>query len=87
MDGDLDSLFDPGVLGGGDRGQAFVLRFLAAFAAFGRILQVLVAKELLLSGRPNEILTAIDTTDIRVLKFTDIVRFGGVLRIFGISNR
>lgn len=85
MHRNLDSLFDPGVLRGGYRRKPLILGLFASLATFRRILEVLVAKELLLTGGPDEILAAIDALNLCVLKIRRVDGFGllgGVSRIY-----
>lgn len=87
MHRDLDTLFDSGILSGGYRGKPFILGFLAALAAFRRVLEVLVAKELLFTGGPDKILAAVDTMNLCVLWFRRFDGFGPFGRIFRIYLR
>lgn len=73
MDRNLYALLDTGILRRSDGGETFVFCFLASFAAFWWVLEVLVTKEQLLSGRPDKILAAVDTSNLSILKFPRIV--------------
>lgn len=63
---DSDSL--TGLLTGLHSRKACVLQFLTGFAAFRRVLKLLIAKELLFANRPDELLGTINADDRRVLK-------------------
>ena len=69
VDGNFDALSHTGGLRGGDGGEAFILGLLARLAALRFVLQSLVMKEDLLPGRPDEILTAVDTVYGAILEF------------------
>ena len=58
-DGNLDSLPDSRRLGRRDGRQAFVLGLFTVFTAFGRILEIFIAEESLLSGSPDKTFTAV----------------------------
>ncbi len=67
-DGDLDALLYAGCLGGGNGGEAFILRLFTLLTAFWWILETLIAEELLFAGRPDEVAPAVDTMDGSVLR-------------------
>lgn len=52
--GDLDALSNSRCLGRSNRGKPFVLCLLTLFTTLWRVQQVLVAKESLFAGGPNE---------------------------------
>lgn len=59
----FDPLFDAEFLGGVDGGDTFILRLFARLAAFRRVFQILIVKELLFARGPDEITAAIDAVD------------------------
>lgn len=65
---DFDPLPNAGCLRRRDGREAIVFCLLTILAAFGRILELLVAKEGLLSRGPDEIATAINADDRLVFK-------------------
>ena len=67
-DGDLNALLHARCLGRGYGCKAFILRLFAFLTTFRRILEALIAEELLLAGRPNEVASAVDTMDGSVMK-------------------
>jgi hypothetical protein len=69
VDRDFDALAHSGGLCGGDGREAFVLGLLAGLTTLGLVLQTFVVEENLLSGCPDEILSAIDTMYVSILEF------------------
>jgi len=69
LDGDFNSLANPGCLRGGNCCEPFILGLLARFAALGFILQTFVVKEDLLASRPDEIVPTINTLNRAVFEF------------------
>lgn len=76
-DSNLDPLFDPGRLSICYCRKPLILGMFTLLASFGRVLEVLVSEKGLFSRRPDEIATAVDASNGRVLKF----RFLGVWRV------
>jgi hypothetical protein len=65
---DFDALAHSGGLGGGDGREAFVLGLLAGLTTLGLVLQTFIVEENLLSGCPDEILSAIYAMYVSVLE-------------------
>lgn len=65
----LDTVAFAGRTGKFDSLKADILSFLTLFTAFGRVLEVFVAKERLFPYRPDKFLFAVNTGDRRVGEF------------------
>jgi hypothetical protein len=68
LDRDFNPLANAGSLRGGDGGQSLVLRLLAGLASLRLVLQAFVMKKNLLASRPDEILSAINTLNVAIIK-------------------
>ena len=66
--GHLDPLLHPRSLSCGNGRKTLILRLLALFAAFRRILKLLVAEKRLFAGGPDKVRPAVDTKDRFVVK-------------------
>lgn len=85
LNGDLYPLPNAGGLCGGDGGETFVLGLLAGLATLGLVLQSFIMKEDLLAGRPDEILSAVNTLDRAIFEFRLRVTPFSVRTIRGLS--
>jgi hypothetical protein len=75
-DGNFDATTNAFSLRRHDRGDALVLRLLAWFTSFRRVLQPLITEEDLFACRPDELLSAIYTFDDAISEFhLDFVPF------------
>lgn len=70
---DFEAVFLTRLASGLDRFETLGLRFLTFFAPFRRILELLVAKESLFTRGPDEVASAVDTRQKKVLEL--VVRF------------
>jgi hypothetical protein len=70
LNGDFNPLANAGGLRSGNRCEPFVLGLLARFAPLGLILQTLVVKEDLLTSRPDEIISTVNTLNRAIIEFS-----------------